>query len=130
MPAQTPATIRSSVDLYRRRGPGSGGGGAAPPVGAALVVGASEGSPAGPAERVVSSSSPCVSMARKRAGRAPRPPLGLGPRGPPPGLPSARTGPSRFGTSALRGHKESSLLSAGGHGRHHATFRSDGSRGA
>src|SRR3954447_2198639 len=79
MPAQTPAIIRSLVDLYRRRGPGSGGGGAAPPVAAELAVGASEGSGAG----VVALSSSCISMDLKRAGRGVRRPLGMVPKGRP-----------------------------------------------
>src|SRR4051794_9542060 len=58
MPAQTPAIMRSSADLYRRRGPGSGEEWAAPPVGASpAVVGASEGSVPSPAG-VVGSESP------------------------------------------------------------------------
>src|SRR3954453_21774957 len=58
MPAQTPAIMRSSADLYRRRGPGSGEEWAAPPVGTSpAVVGASEGS-APPAAGVVGSESP------------------------------------------------------------------------
>src|SRR3954471_1295386 len=61
-PPQTPAIMRSSRDLYRRRGPGPGGAGAAPPVGTSLAdVRASEGSaPAAPPEAwgVVGSGSP------------------------------------------------------------------------
>src|SRR3954447_17855349 len=103
MPAQTPATIRSSVDLYRRRGPGSGGGGAAPPVAAKLAVGASEGSGAG----VVVLSSSCVSMGVKRAGRGARRPLGIVPKGRPRGAPGGRIGTPSFGASGLGASKES-----------------------
>src|SRR3954462_2388044 len=97
MPPQTPATIRSSVDLYRRRGPGSGEEWAAPPVAAELAVGASEGSGAG----VVGLSSSCVSMPRKGAGRGARRPLGIVPKGRPSDVPGGTDPYVRFGAPGV-----------------------------